>query len=255
MFFPYKDDNPRILIPYVTYTLVAMNLIVFFYQLGLDFVSGQEFTLSFGLIPATLTELPRTEISIAYAQYLSDATNSRVFINSTPNSPYLTVFTSMFMHGGVAHIFGNMLFLWIFGDNVEGTFGHVKFAVFYILCGIGAALGQIIINVNSLIPMIGASGAISGVLAAYMLRYPRARIHVFVFMIVIFTTIKVPSFIVIGIWFGTQVMSGIGTLGVDAGGGVAWFAHIGGFVTGLFLERFFKYFRPNKVKIYNEKTY
>ena len=246
MFFPYKDDNPRILVPFVTYAIIALNLIVFFYQIGLDFVAGQEFTLSFGLIPATLTDLPRGEISVAYAQYLTEATNTRVFIETTPNSPYLTVFTSMFMHGGVAHIFGNMLFLWIFGDNVEGALGHVKFALFYLLCGIGAAAGQIFIDVNSMVPMIGASGAISGVLAGYMLRYPRAKIHTFVFLIIIFTTIQVPAFIVIGIWFATQVMSGVGALGVDTGGGVAWFAHIGGFITGILLERFFKFVRLEK---------
>lgn len=246
MFFPYKDDNPRIVVPFVTYAIIALNLIVFFYQMGLDFAAGQEFTLSFGLIPATFTDLPRGDITIAYAQYLSEATNSRIFFDATPNSPYLTVFTSMFMHGGIMHLFGNMLFLWIFGDNVEGALGHVKYVVFYLLCGIGAAVGQIFIDVNSMVPMIGASGAIAGVLAAYMLRYPRARIHIFVFLIVIFTTIKIPAYIVIGIWFATQVLSGIGTLGIDTSGGVAWFAHIGGFITGILLERFFKYVRLKK---------
>ena len=246
MFFPYKDDNPRLLVPFVTYTIIALNLIVFFYQMGLGIVAGQEFTLSFGLIPATFTDLPRGDITIAYAQYLSEAANSRIFLDAVPNSPCLTVFTSMFMHGGMMHLFGNMLFLWIFGDNVEGALGHVKFAGFYILCGIGAAVGQIFIDVNSMVPMIGASGAISGVLAAYMLRYPRARIHTFVFLFVIFTTIHVPAFIVIGIWFATQVMSGLSTLGANTGGGVAWFAHIGGFITGVLLERFFKYVRLEK---------
>ncbi len=246
MFFPYKDDNPRRLVPFVTYILIALNLVVFFYQIGLDFIASQEFTLSFGLIPATLTNLPRNEITIAYAQYLSDATNNRILINAVPNSPYLTVFTSMFMHGGLMHIFGNMLFLWIFGDNVEGALGHIRFAVFYILCGIGAAAGQIFVDINSMVPMIGASGAISGVLAAYMLRYPRARIHTFVFLLIIFTTVRVPAFIVIGIWFATQVMSGIGALGVDTGGGVAWFAHIGGFIAGVLLERFYKFTKIKK---------
>jgi len=246
MFFPYKDDNPRRLVPFVTYILIALNLVVFFYQIGLDFIASQEFTLSFGLIPATLTNLPRNEITIAYAQYLSDATNNRILINAVPNSPYLTVFTSMFMHGGLMHIFGNMLFLWIFGDNVEGALGHIRFAVFYILCGIGAAVGQIFVDINSMVPMIGASGAISGVLAAYMLRYPRARIHTFVFLLIIFTTVRVPAFIVIGIWFATQVMSGIGALGVDTGGGVAWFAHIGGFIAGVLLERFYNFTKIKK---------
>ena len=246
MFFPYKDDNPRLVVPFVTYAIIAINLLVFFYQMGLDFVAGQEFTLSFGLIPATLGDISRSEITFAYAQYLSDVTQQQIAINATPNSPYLTVFTSMFMHGGFMHLFGNMLFLWIFGDNMEGALGHVKFAVFYILSGIGAAAGQILIDPSSMVPMIGASGAISGVLAGYMLRYPRAKVHTFVFLVIIFTTIRIPAFIVIGIWFGTQVMSGIGALGVDTGGGVAWFAHIGGFITGLLLERFFKFVRIEK---------
>ena len=246
MFFPYKDDNPRLVVPFVTYAIIAFNLVVFFYQMGLDFTAGQEFTLSFGLIPATFTDLPRGEITIAYAQYLSKATSTSIFLNATPNSPYLTVFSSMFMHGGIMHLFGNMLFLWIFGDNVEGAFGHVKFAVFYILCGIGAAVGQIFIDVTSMVPMIGASGAIAGVLAAYMLRYPRARIHTFVFLVVFFTTIQVPAYVVISIWFTIQVLSGIGTLGANTSGGVAWFAHIGGFITGILLERFFKYVRLEK---------
>jgi membrane associated rhomboid family serine protease len=243
MFFPYKDDNPRILFPIVSYAIIAINLAVFFYQMGLDFVASQEFTLSYGLIPATLTNIPHGEITFAYAQYLSELANTKVYLDASPGSPYLTVFTSMFMHGGIAHIFGNMLFLWIFGDNVEGAFGHVRFAIFYLLCGLGAAAGQIFVDVNSMVPMIGASGAISGVLAAYMLRYPRARIHTFVFLFIIFTTIQVPAFIVIGIWFAMQVMSGVGALGAETGGGVAWFAHIGGFIAGVLLERFFKFFR------------
>lgn len=243
MFFPYKDDNPRIVYPFVTYAIIALNLVVFLYQLSLDFVASQEFTLTFGLIPATLTNIPFSEITATYAQFLSDATNTRIYMEATPNTPLITVFTSMFMHGSIAHIFGNMLFLWIFGDNVEGALGHVRFAIFYILCGIGAALGQIFVDINSMVPMVGASGAISGVLATYMLRYPRARIHTFVFLFVIITTIQVPAFIVIGLWFAAQVLSGIGELGVDTSGGVAWFAHIGGFLTGILLDRFFRYVR------------
>ncbi len=243
MFFPYKDDNPRIVIPYVSYVIIAFNIIVFLYQIGLDFIASQEFTLSFGLIPATFTNIPRAEITATYAQYLSEISNTRINLDAMPNSPFLTIFSSMFMHGGFAHLLGNMLFLWIFGDNVEGTFGHVRFAIFYILCGIGAAASQIIVDVNSMVPMIGASGAISGVLAAYMFRYPHARVHTFVFLFFVITTIQIPAFIVIGIWFATQVLSGIGTLAVNTGGGVAWFAHIGGFLTGVLLERIFRFVR------------
>lgn len=246
MFIPYKDDNPRILIPYVTYTILALNILVFLYQLGLNFIAGQEFTLSYGLIPATLTDLAPEDLIGFHSRQLSQAVGQRVILDATPHTPLITIFTSMFMHGGLMHILFNMLFLWVFGDNVESSFGHVKFAVFYILCGVGAALSQIVIDINSIVPMIGASGAVSGVLAAYMLRFPRAKVHVFVFLLIFFTTVRVSAFIVIGIWFLNQLSSGIESLGVDTTGGVAWFAHIGGFLAGLIIERAYKLVRFRK---------
>lgn len=204
MFFPYKDDNPRILIPYVTYGIIGLNVLVFLVQVLLG-QANQDFIYLFGLIPDQWS--------------------------------FLTMITSMFIHGGLFHILGNMWFLWIFGDNVESIFGHIKYLLFYFLCGIGAASAQIFIDPTSQIPMVGASGAVSGVLAAYMIRYPKARIHVFIFLFIIITTIRVPAMVVIGLWFFEQLTNGLSTLGVQSGGGVAWFAHIGGFIAGAGLER------------------
>jgi membrane associated rhomboid family serine protease len=157
----------------------------------------------------------------------------------------LTIFTSMFMHGGFAHIIGNMWFLYIFGDNVESILGHVKYFIFYIACGVGAALAQFFIEPFSQIPMIGASGAIAGVLGAYMIRFPKARVHVFVIFIFI-TTIVVPAQIVLGLWFLMQLTNGLGSIGVNTTGGVAWFAHIGGFIAGVALLNFLQKVRFEK---------
>ncbi len=211
MFFPYKDDNPRILVPIVTYSIIAVNVLAFLYQMNLAMSGGEadgSFIYAFGLIPAQFH--------------------------------ILNLFTSMFLHGGIAHILGNMWFLWIFGDNVESSLGHVRYALFYILCGSAAGLAQVIFNVDSLIPMVGASGAIAGVLGAYLIRYPHAQVHVFVFIFIFFTTIRVPAIIVLSIWFLTQLTNGLGTLGIDTTGGVAWFAHVGGFIAGIVLIYLFQ---------------
>ncbi len=204
MFFPYKDDNPRILVPVVTYGIIALNILIYFYQIILATSGGDaevQFIYMFGLVPAQFH--------------------------------IITLFTSMFLHGSIFHILGNMWFLWIFGDNVESALGHVRYALFYILCGLAAGLAQVIINVDSFIPMVGASGAIAGVLGAYLMRYPHAQVHVFVFILIFFTTIRVPAIVVLGIWFLTQLTNGLGTLGINTTGGVAWFAHIGGFIAGV----------------------
>ncbi|MFQ6677864.1 MAG: rhomboid family intramembrane serine protease [Fidelibacterota bacterium] len=214
MFFPYKDDNPRILVPIVTYGIIALNVLVFLYQINLAMVGDETevaFIYVFGLIPAQFH--------------------------------ILNLFTSMFLHGSIAHILGNMWFLWIFGDNVESALGHVRYALFYILCGLAAGLAQVIINVDSFIPMVGASGAIAGVLGAYLIRYPQAKVHVFIFIFFFFTTIRVPAIIVLGIWFLTQLTNGLGTLGLDTTGGVAWFAHIGGFIAGVGFNYIFQQIR------------
>ena len=212
MFFPYKDDNPRILFPFVTYTIIGINSLVFIYQY-------------FILPPELLGHIIST-----YAL--------------TPAAPsVITVFTSMFMHGGLMHIIFNMWFLWIFGDNIESVLGHKRYVLFYLLCGVGAALAQIQINTGSQIPMVGASGAIAGVLGAYLIRFPRATVHVLVILIIFITFIRVPAMVVIGIWFLSNLTAGLGTLGIEETGGTAWFAHLGGFVSGVVLNQIFKKIR------------
>ena len=214
MLFPYKDDNPRILVPYVTYAIISINVLIFVFQLNMGMVSSaaeREFIYRFGFIPA--------------------------------NFSIITVFTSMFLHGGISHIMGNMWFLWVFGDNVEGVLGHVKFTVFYIICGLAATMSQLFVDPSSTIPMVGASGAIAGVLGMYMIRFPHARVHVFAFIIIFFTTFRIPAMFVLGFWFFNQLTNGLGSLGFDTTGGVAWFAHIGGFISGVMLNQAFKHIR------------
>ena len=213
MFFPYKDDNPRVLIPFVTYFIIGLNVLVFIYQYFI--IQGpqlsENFIYTYALIPA--------------------------------NPSILTIFSSMFMHGGFTHIIFNMWFLWIFGDNIESVLGHKKYLLFYFLCGIGAGLSQIQIDPESTIPMVGASGAIAGVLGAYLFRFPRATVHVLVILIVFITFIRVPAMIVIGFWFLSNLTAGIGTLGIEEAGGTAWFAHIGGFISGVIFNYLFKMIR------------
>ena len=214
MLFPYKDDNPRILVPYVTYCIIGINALIFVLQfnLGISDPSAEKaFIYRFGFIPADFS--------------------------------LITIFTSMFLHGGISHIMGNMWFLWVFGDNVEGVLGHLKYAIFYLMCGLAATISQLLINPNSTIPMVGASGAIAGVLGMYMFRFPHARVHVFAFIIIFFTTFRVPAMFVLGFWFFNQLTNGFGSLGFDTTGGVAWFAHIGGFIAGVMLNQAFKHIR------------
>ena len=214
MFFPYKDDNPRVLFPFVTFGIITLNVLVFlgqFWISGNNPDIGKSFVYMYGFVPAEFNPL--------------------------------TIFTSMFMHGGFAHIIGNMWFLYIFGDNVESILGHVKYFMFYLACGIGAALAQFFVEPASQVPMIGASGAVAGVLGAYMIRFPKARVHVLAVIIIFITTFVVPAQIVLGLWFLMQLSGGLGSLGVDTTGGVAWFAHIGGFIIGVTSLKYFQNFR------------
>ena len=217
MLFPYKDDNPRVLFPFITFSIIGINIIIFLLQflaIGNDHQYATNLIYNYGFIPNTFNPL--------------------------------TIITSMFIHSGFSHIIGNMWFLYIFGDNVESILGHVKFFCFYLACGIGAALAQYIIQPHSIIPMVGASGAIAGVLGAYMIRFPKARVHIFVMIIVFFTTFVVPAQIVLGIWFIMQLSGGLNSLGVDTTGGVAWFAHIGGFIVGISTIQLFQNLRIDK---------
>tara|TARA_Y100000294_G_scaffold156928_1_gene158166 strand:- start:5391 stop:6044 length:654 start_codon:yes stop_codon:yes gene_type:complete len=217
MFLPYRDDNPRVLIPYVTYTLVGLNCFAFLLQN----VGPPEFTMDFAIIPKMA--------SVDFGFYI------------------LTLFTSMFLHGGLMHLGGNMLYLWIFADNVEGVLGYIKFAVFYLTCGIAAGVLQTAIDPMSTVPIVGASGAIAGVLGAYMITFPRARVHTLIFLFIYFTSIRIPALYVLGFWFFAQLSNGLAMLGIDTTGGVAWFAHIGGFVAGVALMRVLKLIRLEMV--------
>lgn len=217
---PLHDDNPTELVPLFTIFFIAICILVFFWQVSLGGQGNQAAIYSLGVIPAVLLN----KISLPAELALIPAE--------------LTVFTSMFMHGGFMHLAGNMLYLWIFGNNVEDAMGHVRFVIFYLLCGIAAVFGQVLQNPASDIPMIGASGAISGVLGAYLLLYPHARILVLIPLGFYAHMVRLPAGMVLGIWFAIQIFSSLAADPNSAG--VAWFAHIGGFVAGMALIPLFR---------------
>ena len=208
--FPYKDDNPTNIFPFVTIGIIVLNVIVFLFQLMAD-VDGKRIVYAYGAIPRNIV----------------------TFESAQPIHPVLTIFTSMFMHGGFFHIFGNMLYLWIFGNNIEDRLGHFRFILFYLFCGVIAALSHTLSAPGSGVPMIGASGAISGVLGAYILLYPMARIHTLIFLGFFVQSVQIPALIVIGFWAIIQVVNGLISQGMPGQGGIAWFAHAGGFLAGL----------------------
>ena len=225
MFFPYRDDNPRVLIPYVTYGILALNVLVFLYQtLLMDPVTSYAFSLRYGLIPHYFWQHSAPEVLQQYDQMALRQ------LQLLPTA--VALFTAPFLHAGWLHLVGNMLFLYVFADNVEGALGHRKFALFYLFTALAAGFAQLFMEPDSMLPVVGASGAISGVLGAYMLRYPKARIHVFVFIVFIFTTVRMPAIIVLGWWFLIQAFNGILSMSSEMTSGIAWFEHIGGFLAG-----------------------
>lgn len=215
MFIPLKDDNPTRRFPAVTIVFIAVNVIVFLYQL-LSPEGLQYHVFSMGAIPWELTHFQT--LPAGFNPWIAQ-------VDRLP--PLATLFVSMFMHGGILHLLFNMLYLWIFGNNVEDFLGHFRFILFYLICGLGASLTHTLFNANSDVPMIGASGAIAGVLGAYLLLYPRARIKTLIFLVVFIQVVYIPAAFVLGLWFILQVLN------VGLGGGVAWFAHIGGFLAGM----------------------
>lgn len=243
MVFPLYDDNAdRATTPLVNYAIIALNIFVFVVLQKLGSDTG--FTYSFSTVPQEI--LSGTDITTPARVLEHPMTGQRVLIpglGETPGSVYLTLFTSMFMHGGIAHIAGNMLFLWIFGDNIEDRLGHIKYVIFYLLCGLVASLAHVFTTgvfatdpESLLVPSLGASGAISGVMGAYLLLHPKRRVTVILFR---FLT-DVPAYVAIGIWFAFQLISGLGLLGGGSElGGVAYAAHIGGFIAGVVLIKFF----------------
>jgi membrane associated rhomboid family serine protease len=211
MFIPIKDLNPRRTYPVINTLLILSNVIVFLYQITLPPHQYQAFVLANATIPNHIRLALNGHGSLEVA--------------------FLPILTSMFLHSGFMHIAGNMLFLWIFGDNVEDYFGHLPYLLFYLACGIGSGLAHIIFNYHSPLPALGASGAISGVMGAYIVLYPRARVLTLVFIFFI----PIPAFIILGYWFLLQFLAGITSVGAAATGGVAWWAHIGGFLMGMLI--------------------
>jgi len=211
---PLRDINPRRQFPVVTVVLIALNVLVFLYEMLLPASALDALVYTLGLIPSKL-------VALEFGALVS-------------------LFTSMFVHSGFMHLGSNMLYLWIFGDNVEGALGSVRFVVFYLLCGLGAALGQVVIDPASQVPMVGASGAISGVLGAYLLLFPRVSVETLLFIGYFVRRIRLPALVVLGLWIVMQLFSGVLSLGMQATGGVAFFAHIGGFASGFVLVNVLK---------------
>ncbi len=213
--FPIGDEhNGRLLTPYVNYTLIAVNIVVFLYQLLLPEPELLEFIFRWGAIPAEISQ----------------------------GQDLFGLVSSMFLHGGWLHIAGNMLFLWVFGDNVEDTMGHVSYLLFYLLTGLAAGLAQVVIDSGSEIPLVGASGAISGVLGAYIMLFPHGRIRTLIFLGFFVTVVLIPAWVQIGLWIVLQFFNGFASLGVrtEESGGVAYWAHIGGFIAGMGLVWLFR---------------
>ncbi|MDD4858056.1 MAG: rhomboid family intramembrane serine protease [Candidatus Krumholzibacteria bacterium] len=227
MFLPLKDINPTRRRPIATYSLIAANIAVFIYQLSLGNRLGSIFVAAYGATPYEIAHM---------TDLVGQATQGAGMIHYPgPHPIFLTLFTSMFMHGGVAHLAGNMLFLWIFGNNVEDLLGPFKFLIFYLASGLAAHALHIASNPASTIPTIGASGAISGLLAAYLVAFPRARVLTLVFLGFFIRMAVLPAFVIIIYWFVIQFIFGLASLGGTAEGGVAWFAHVGGFLAGIAL--------------------
>jgi rhomboid family protein len=202
--FPLRDTQRSYSTPIVTTLIIVVNLLIFLYQASLDQWSGNQFIAVYGLTPTRFH--------------------------------LLNMFTSMFLHGGWMHVLGNMWFLWVFGDNVEEVLGHGKFLLFYLMCGVAAAATHVLFNTDSRLPTVGASGAIAGVMGAYLVKFPRNRIVTLIFFGFIFFA-DIPAVFMLGYWFLIQVFSGVGTVGYShlSEGGTAWFAHIGGFIAGMVL--------------------
>ncbi len=214
---PLRDSNPSQRVPLVTLLLILANTIIFIYELTPGPAQLNQFVFTFGVVPARLTGMAGA---------------------SLPAGGPETLLTSMFLHGGWLHLIGNMWFLWIFGDNIEDYLGHLRFLLFYLLCGLAAGVVHIVFNLNSALPTVGASGAIAGVLGAYLLLFPRAKVLTLVPVFFVFL-LEIPAYIILLYWFALQFLSGTASIvgGSAAQGGVAWWAHVGGFAVGMALVK------------------
>ena len=226
---PLKDDNPTLKKPYITYFIITICVFIYLIQFTSETYKSGQFFYSYGLIPSVLmgqNQLPNDLYAVP---------------------AYITIFSSMFIHGGFMHLIGNMLYMWIFADNIEENLGHKKFLVFYLLCGVGAAMSQVLTDTNSQIPMVGASGAIGGILGAYLVNYPNAKVLVLIPFGFFSQLIKIKALYVLALWFVLQFFNSAMS---SSQGGIAYAAHIGGFISGVILILFF-----NKgTKIKNTKT-
>ncbi len=259
--FPLKDNIPTDRFPVVTVALIAINVFVYFFlQHGGWTAANDEQVTKFGAIPyeithpgdrcgygdavtadGTLVETTSNGVVACEGKALA-TTGGEVVVRTVPSpgpATWLTVFTSMFMHGGILHLAGNMLFLWIFGNNIEDAMGPLRFLAFYLLAGVAALAGQVLIDPSAIAPTIGASGAIAGVLGGYILIYPWAKVLALVVLIVFIAPVEIPAWLMLGFWFVLQIFYGTADLSDPTGGGVAYFAHIGGFVFGLAAIRLF----------------
>lgn len=241
MLLPIGDDNrDRHITPFINYILIAVNILAFVFWQNM----GESIPVTFGYSTVPAEILLGDDIVTASKFIENPVTGEKILmpgLQPTPIPVYLTLITSMFMHGGWAHLGGNMLFLWIFGDNLENSMGHRRYLIFYLLCGVLASLAHVFsasfLNQSTLVPSLGASGAISGVLGGYLLLFPGRTVHVWI----LFGISSLPAILVVGIWFVFQLINGMGMLGGDeAAGGVAYAAHIGGFIAGLILVKFFR---------------
>ncbi|MDX6696160.1 MAG: hypothetical protein QOF02_3763 [Blastocatellia bacterium] len=237
MIFPIGDDNSdRTITPVVNYLLIAINVLVFVFLQGMG--NNEKFTYAYSTVPQEIRTGQDVDKPVVVEMAGQRGT---INLQPTPGSVYLTLLTSMFMHGGWMHLFGNMLFLWIFGDNLENVLGHGRYLIFYLLTGLIASLAHVVstfmFDGNPYIPSLGASGAISGVLGGYLLLFPKRQVRVI--MLRMLTT--VPAIVAIGLWFVLQLISAFGVInaGPQSGGGVAFMAHVGGFIAGLVFIKFF----------------
>jgi membrane associated rhomboid family serine protease len=220
--FPLRDDNPITITPIVTWALIVLNVMVFLYQVSLGPNASQRFAYQFGAIPAAIVgelRLPDTLVVIP---------------------PAVSLLTSMFLHGGWMHLIGNMWFLWIFGNNIEEAMGHIRYLAFYLICGFIASAIHILAYPDSTIPTVGASGAIAGALGAYIMLYPRARVWTLIFLGFFIRLMFIPAWIVLGVWILLQFVNGSMAAGAQNAGGVAFWAHVGGFIAGVLLVGLFK---------------
>jgi membrane associated rhomboid family serine protease len=237
---PYHDENDTVRTAVVTMSIIAACTLMWVFRQGM----GGEYLLAesvcnLGLIPGELTQTLPVGTQFPIGRGLA------CVIDTGPQ--YLNVLTSMFLHGGWMHLIGNMWFLWLFGNNVEDSMTRPRFIAFYLLCGLGAALAQVMANPQSEVPMVGASGAISGVMGAYLVLYPTARVFTFVFLGFFFTTIALPAWVMLIYWMALQIFGGLAQSVAEEGGGVAFWAHVGGFVTGIVIAHETQHYAPRRV--------